>query len=91
MRIKTLQELLEIENWDQDEYEQCLLNLRDDSITCDMIARQLMDDSHAPQEDGVLDLIAVLSFQAGWFELFLDIDGDVWERLHNAVKEVLTD
>lgn len=42
-----------------------------------MIARQLMDDSRAPQEDGVLDLIAVLSFQAGWFELFLDIDGDV--------------
>ena len=88
MEIKTLEELLAIENWDQDEYEQCLLNLRGNPALCDLTGTLLMQDSSTPQEDGVFDLISVLTFAAGWFEYFLDIDGDVWERLHAAVKKL---
>ena len=88
MRIKTLEELLAIENWDQDEYEQCLLNLRDTPALCDQLGNLLMQDSTTPQEDGIFDLISVLSFGAGWLERFYDIDGDIWEKLYTAVKKL---
>ena len=87
----TLEELQMLADWDQDDYEQCLLLLRDDTELADATAQQLMFDSEMPREDGIFDLITVFIFAAGWLEYFLKLDERVWERLQTAIKELPID